>query len=246
MAFCSVNFFADSLGKAMGMNAIVPTSGKGPFPVLYLLHGLSDDYTLWQRRSSIERYAERLPVIVVMPDGGRSFYCNDPRPGGMAFEDHIVKDVVGTVDRLFPTIASRGGRAIAGLSMGGYGALMLSLRHPDMFSIACSHSGAMGIASSTPKQEPGLKKLTAGLPKESYDLYRLAKRFKLTVKKMAIRIDCGAQDFLIEDNRQFHAHLTKLGMPHEYQEYPGGHSWEYWDEHVQQTLKFAMEYFKKK
>ena len=134
MALCSVQLFGESIQKASGMNVILPDA-QGPFGVLYLLHGLSDDHTIWCRRTSIERYAAELPLIVVMPDGHRSFYCNDPRPGGCAYEDHIVTDVVGFVDRTFPTIADRAGRAIGGLSMGGYGAMMLALRHPDLFSV---------------------------------------------------------------------------------------------------------------
>lgn len=105
MALCSVQFPGGSIQKASGMNVILP-EGDGPFPVLYLLHGLSDDYTIWSRRTSIERYVAELPLVVVMPDGHRSFYCNDPRPGGCAYEDHVVMDVVGFVDRTFRTIAA--------------------------------------------------------------------------------------------------------------------------------------------
>ena len=152
MALCEVRFRGQSIEKQTGMNVILP-DGEGPFPVLYLLHGLSDDYTIWHRRTSIERYVEAQPLIVVMPDGHRSFYCNDPRPGGLAYEDHIVTDVVDVVERTFPVIADRGARAIAGLSMGGYGAIMLGLRHPDVFSVACSHSGAMR-SSSVPRCRP--------------------------------------------------------------------------------------------
>ena len=112
MALCQVKFFGASLGKACGMNVILPEKHAGPFGVLYLLHGLSDDHTIWCRRTSIERYVAELPLIVVMPDGHRSFYCNDPRPGGCAYEDHIVRDVVEFVDRTFPTRARRDGRAI--------------------------------------------------------------------------------------------------------------------------------------
>lgn len=245
MAFCKVNYFADSLAKCVGMNVIVPR-GKGPFPVLYLLHGLSDDYTMWHRRSSIERYAENLPLIVVMPDGGRSFYCNDPRPGGMAYEDHMVKDVVGTVDNMFPTIANRTGRAIAGLSMGGYGAIMLSMRHPDVFSVACSHSGSLGFVGRMQNSRPDIQLLCEHLPRSRYDAHLLARKIKRSGKKLAIRIDCGTEDFLLQENRSFHAHLAKLGLPHEYHEYPGSHTWEYWDEHIRQTLKFVMENVRKK
>jgi putative tributyrin esterase len=128
MAWCDLHFRGTAVLKHTNMYVILP-EGEGPFPVLYLLHGLSDDYSVWMRRTRIEVYAEKYPLIIVMPDGHRSWYVNDPRLGGLAYEDLIVKDVVGLVDRTFPTVRSREGRAVAGLSMGGYGAIMLGLRH---------------------------------------------------------------------------------------------------------------------
>jgi S-formylglutathione hydrolase FrmB len=241
------------------MYVVVPP-GKGPFPVLYLLHGLSDDHTIWHRRTSIEWYVEGRNLIVVMPDGGRSFYCNDPRPAGLAYEDHMAKDVVEFVDETFPTIATRRGRAIAGLSMGGYGAVMLALRHPDVFCAACSHSGAVGFCHSRHEID-GIDPADI-LPRDRYDCHRLAAGIlgaashdrkgagilasrdrkgagKTTMP--ALRIDCGTEDFLLEENRAFHAHLTKLGFEHVYEEYPGEHTWEYWDEHIRQSLDFVLE-----
>jgi putative tributyrin esterase len=136
MSFCELHFCSQSLDMQGAMNVLLPDSVEGPFPVLYLLHGLGDDHTIWLRRTSIERYVADLPLIVVMPDAKRSFYCNAVEE---RYEDHITVDVVGTIDRTFKTIRSPKGRAIAGLSMGGYGAVMLALRHPELFSVACSH-----------------------------------------------------------------------------------------------------------
>ncbi len=240
MAFCSVHFKAESIAKATSMNVIVP-DGEGPFPVLYLLHGLSDDYSSWLRRTSIERYVEGMGLMVVMPDGHRSFYVNDPRPGGFAYEDHIVKDVVGFVDRTFSTVASRGGRAIAGLSMGGYGAMMLAMRHPDMFRTTCSHSGALGFTHSPVPDRPDLNPLIESLQADRYDCFTLAEKLAAGGSELAIRIDCGTEDFLLGQNREFHAHLERLGIEHVYEEYPGEHNWGHWDEHIRQTLAFVME-----
>lgn len=247
MSFLTAQFFAKSLVKQASMYVVLPP-GKGPFPVLYLLHGLSDDHTIWHRRTSIERYVEGRGLIVVMPDGGRSFYCNDPRPAGLAYENHIARDVVEFVDESFPTIASRRGRAIAGLSMGGYGAVMLALRHPDLFAAACSHSGALGFCHR--KYDIGGTGVDPAdiLPRERYDchklvaqLHRAGRRKGAARKPMpALRIDCGTEDFLLDDNRQFHAHLRKLGVPHIYEEFPGEHTWSYWDLHIQQTIDFVL------
>ncbi len=236
MAFCDVRFYGESIGMQTGMSVILP-QGRGPLPVLYLLHGLSDDHTMWPRRSNIERYVADMGLIVVMPQGGRSFYVNDPRPGGFAFEDHIVKDVVGFVDRTFPTTASREGRAIAGLSMGGYGSLMLAMRYPDMFSVACSHSGAFFFAHNAIENRDDVNALAEAVG-EGYDCHLLAGKLKKSGRKIAMRIDCGVDDFLIQPNRDLHAHLDAIGIEHVYEEYPGEHTWEYWNEHVRQTLEF--------
>ena len=238
MALCEIRFKSSSLRKSESMYAVVP-DGKGPFSVLYLLHGLSDDYTMWQRRTSIERHAEGLPFIVVMPDGGRSFYCN--HTGGEQYEDHIVRDVVGTVDCMFHTKRSRKNRAIAGLSMGGYGAIMLALRHPDIFSAAASHSGALffGHERLSGRQHDKVNRQWRDLPRGKYDCYRLAAKLARRGRTPAIRIDCGKDDFLIRHNRNFAAHLSRLGIKHTYEEFPGAHTWAYWDEHIVQTLAFA-------
>ncbi len=239
MALLDVHFFGESIQKNSGMNVILP-AGEGPFPVLYLLHGLSDDYTIWHRRTSIERYAAELPLIIVMPDGHRSFYCNDPRPGGCAYEDHIVADVVGFVDRTFRTIPDRRGRAIGGLSMGGYGAMMLALRHPDVFSVVASHSSAFFFAHQALPERDQVNTFADVLPAGKYDCFALTEKHKRSGPRLAIRFDCGTEDFLLAANRGFHAHLQALGIVHEYAEFPGVHNWDYWDEHVRQSLSFVL------
>ena len=126
MSLCTVHFRGKSIGKQTAMNVILPDEGKGPFPVLYLLHGCGDDYTTWLRRTSIERYLANKKLIVVMVDGGLSFYVNSEQFG--AYEDHLIKDIVGYVQRTFPASPLKKHRAIAGLSMGGFGAMLLGLK----------------------------------------------------------------------------------------------------------------------
>jgi S-formylglutathione hydrolase FrmB len=248
MAFLTVRFRSESLVKQDAMNVFFPEGTRGRLPVLYLLHGLSDNHTAWQRRTSIERYLDGKRLIVVMPDTHRFFYVNDPRPGGQAYEDHIIRDVIGTMDRMFPTVRGRRGRAVAGLSMGGYGALMLAMRHPDKFSTAVSHSGALHFAHAFPKsrgpQYGDVAELSKALPRRAYDLWALARRLKRSRRRLAIRLDCGTEDGLIESNRTFHAHLTRLGIDHEYAEHSGAHDWAYWDAHVQDTLRFVLRHLR--
>ncbi len=214
----------------------------GPFPVLYLLHGYSDDHTTWQRRTSIERYVQDLPLIVVMPDGGHSFYCDAEQ--GLPWETSIIHDLIGYIDKMFPTKKNREGRCLAGLSMGGYGAVKLALKHHNKFCAAVSHSGALGYGHYPPDPARGkewyeaqVRIIGAAPTGGPHDLYTLAEKLK-PAHRPALRIDCGVDDFLIDDNRAFVAHLKQIDYPHEYAEFPGEHNWPYWDLHIQEAITF--------
>jgi len=243
MAFSTVHFRSNALTKAASMNVIFPDRQEvdGPYPVFYLLHGLSDDHTGWMRRTSIERYVENLPLIVVMPDGGRSFYCDAVE--GPAYESCMIEDVIGYVDRFFNTIPTREGRVIGGLSMGGYGALKLALKFPHLFCSTVSHSGALGITKVAPENVRAdmrveFPQIFGNQPFGGKDcLYQLAENIDRDMLP-AIRIDCGTEDGLIETNRDFHNHLNQLNIAHEYEEFPGAHDWAYWDIHVQEAIEF--------
>ena len=241
MALCEVHYFSPALGMQTSAYVIVPEAeGRRQFPVLYLLHGLSDDHTIWLRRTSIERYVEGLPLMVVMPNGGRGFYCDAAE--GFAYDTAISRDLIGFIDRVFPTRNDRSGRCIGGLSMGGYGSLALALRHPDLFCSAASHSGAVAFGHRMQAPDEALASEwrrilgpdPVGGPNDLFALAAAIDREHLP----AIRIDCGTSDFLLEDNRAFHQHLVDLGIPHAYAEYPGEHNWAYWDEHVQEQILF--------
>ena len=227
----------------MAANLILPEGDiQGPYAVFYLLHGLSDDHTAWMRRTSIERYMEGLPIIVVMPDTGRGWYTDAVE--GMAWESSIIKDLLPYIDKMFPTNATRSGRCIGGLSMGGYGALKLALKHPDLFCSAVSHSGAPGRGHDPIPQDANdawniyMTRIFGPNPQGSdNDIFNLAEKLELS-NRPALRIDCGVDDFLLLDNRRLHEHLIDIGYTHEYDEYPGDHNWAYWDIHVQEALKF--------
>ena len=240
MACCTLHFHSPTLVKACSMHVICPELGVGepPFPVCYLLHGLSNDHTIWARRTSIERYVAPLPLIVVMPDGGRGFYCD--AVDGPAYERHIIEDVIGFVDRTFQTIPARQGRVIGGLSMGGYGAMKLALKFPHLFCSAVAHSAAFDVRRwiERPERSAEMRRIfgpsPGGGPNDPYALAEQINRQLLP----ALRIDCGLEDGLLEENRAFHRHLEQLGIAHEYAEFPGGHTWDYWDRHVQEALAF--------
>jgi pimeloyl-ACP methyl ester carboxylesterase len=140
MSLCQVHWKSEVLRKQVGAYVLLPDVGRPPFATLYLLHGLSDDHTTWLRRTRVEWYVRELPLIVVMPDGGRGFYTNNA--GGPPFARYVGEELVGFVERNFPARPGRAARAIGGLSMGGYGAMRLALGYPEAFASANSHSGA--------------------------------------------------------------------------------------------------------
>jgi len=235
MALIQAFFYSNSIQKQVGLYAIVPEGKKGPFPVYYLLHGLSDDYTIWQRRTRIEWYVRDLPLIVVMPDGYRGFYTDNAQ--GPAYGLYMVDDLIDFVDRTFPSSGKRSGRCIGGLSMGGYGALRMALAYPDLFISANSHSG---VAFPWEDPSPERKLIFGAKPHGSaHDLMSLAAKLKKNRKPAPqLLIDCGTEDFLLKQNREMHARFDKMKLDHEYHEYPGTHEWDYWDLHVREALEF--------
>jgi S-formylglutathione hydrolase FrmB len=237
MALCELKFFSHVLGKQCAMNVILPDAGQGPFATFYLLHGMSDDYSTWARRSRIEWYVRDWPLIVVMPDGFKGFYTRNNE--GPDFATYLAEEVVYTVERFFPAKPTRAARCIGGLSMGGYGAFRCALDNPQLFVSATSHSGALlrGSVRWERPEDADLRRVFGRDPSGSrHDLMELVRRGQGTMPKL--RFDCGTEDFLLDDNRTFHAFLDYMGVKHEYEEFPGGHDWDYWDLHVRDALRF--------
>lgn len=240
MTLLHVHFWSPALAKQSAAFVTIPDGHDGrPLPVVYQLHGLSDDHTMWQRRTSIERYAQRHGLMVVMPDGGRGYYL-DARHGVGAYESHLLA-VVDFVDRTFRTIAAREGRALGGLSMGGYGALKLALKHPARFASVVAHSSALDLARML-RDGSAVRDLQVALDGRldpGDDCFALAGRLARSAgPRPAIAFDCGLGDQFLADNRRFHARLERLGIAHRYREHPGGHDWEYWDAHLDAALAF--------
>lgn len=239
MAFIDFHFSSGVLGKQTVAYVITPDAGRGPFPVFYLLHGLSDDHTIWHRRTRIEHYVQGLPLIVVMPDGGRSFYTDAHQ--GHAFAKYFGQELPAKIEETFHAKTTGKARCIGGLSMGGYGAFRIGLGFPGRYTSVTSHSGAMQIDRHRLNRGVGAEfdrifgPYRAG---SDHDLLALAKKAKRQGKLPRLRIDCGTEDFLLDQNRDFHTSLQKAGVPHEYEEFPGDHNWDYWDAHVREVLAF--------
>ena len=240
MAKMRISFWAESLSKDANMTVLLPDEvhAAGPYPVLYLLHGMSQDDSQWSRLTRIERYVAELPLIVVMPDGGRGYYTDAVH--GLAYESHVMKDVIAFVDRFFPTVPERRGRAIGGYSMGGHGAVKLAFKHPDCFSSVVGSAGPYVPADrmAQPQYFEELRLIFGDDPAEGgNDVFRLAEQMDRSLWP-AIRIECGTEDYLLEDSRKLHAHLEALGIPHDYAELPGAHSLSGWDPHVPAGIAF--------
>jgi S-formylglutathione hydrolase FrmB len=243
MALCEVRWFSNHLGKSVSANVLVPDIGTPPFPTLYLLHGLSDDHSSWLRRSRIESYASIYPLVVVMPDGFRGCYTDNFV--GPPYGKYISQELIHFIQRTFPVKRTRVARAIGGLSMGGYGAIRIALASPGLFCSVHSHSGSFHMG-----HEPGPRpdapfsmwewyQIFGDDPRSTHhDVYALAAHCKEHSTLPRIRMDCGRSDHLIEPNRDFHHFLSEIRVPHEYEEFTGAHTWEYWDEHIQEALAF--------
>ena len=225
-----------SLGREQIATILLPASygmSQQRYPVMFLLHGGGQDHTAFATRGWFRALASR-DMIVVTPSVGDSWYVNSVADPSAKYEDFVVKDLIDYVDRHYRTMASRESRAIAGVSMGAWGAMLIGLKHPQLFQAVGAFSAPFGISRQDPnmdmtsrtqqrfgapetperrERDPGT--LAATIPVESVPLLYLA---------------CGNQDIFVTDNRRFVERLTNRKIPYEYRELsPFGHSWDVWD-----------------
>lgn len=256
MALIHCDFFSEALGLSASMCVILPQAtgaeqigmASAPpaarHPTLYLLHGLSDDHTIWQRRTSIERYVAPLGLAVVMPAVHRSFYADTAY--GHRYWTFVSEELPALARSFFPLSGAREDTFAAGLSMGGYGALKLALRCPEKFAAAASLSGALDMAThaADPENEmrPELAHVFGNLAAfagSDHDLLHLAARVaKSKGPKPALYQWCGTEDFLYQDNLRFRDHARKVGLDVTYEEGPGEHEWGCWDRMIQRVLEW--------
>ena len=235
-------------GMMVRFNVILPVdyaTSTARYPVLYLLHGYVGNFTDWVTLTNVADYAHKYREIVVMPEGDNSFYTNSQADPTRAWEDYIIQDLIPYVDAYFRTVATRQGRAIAGLSMGGYGALKLGLKYPQMFCAVASLSGAPAAAKwkELPIRDEAFRKLMESIygPKDSPeraadDPFELVKKVPADLRPQ-LYLAVGSGDFLLEENRAFVALLAQLKIPYEYRETPGIHDWWFWDRQIQIVLE---------
>lgn len=240
-----------ALGRTMRYRVLVP-EGYGQslrrYPVLVLLHGLMGNYRDWSTRSNLAEHSRNIPLVIVMPDGENSWYTNSEGDAKAKFEDYILNDLIQDVEQKYDVIRSSYGRAVAGLSMGGFGALKLALKRPRRFVVAASFSGALPAArdadfgSNMGKESERLRQIfgSAGSDtRRANDVYALVAAIP---KDQApyMYVDCGTDDPLLDANRQMSAALKTAGLAYEYHEYPGAHTWNYWDARIRETLPLIV------
>ncbi len=243
MPLFHVDFFSQALQLSTSTIILAPPGKLAGCPVLYLLHGRSDDHTIWTRRTSLERYLDGVNLLVVMPNAHRSYYT-DMAQGGR-YWTFISQELPAQVQEWFAPSQERSATFAAGLSMGGYGAFKLALTHPERFGAAASLSGALDVArerSSEPtemqaewRQVFGDPAKIAGSPN---DLFALARQAAQSPQRPRLFQACGQQDFLYEDNQRFRAHAGQLGLDLTYTEGPGDHNWAYWDQMIDVLLRW--------
>lgn len=236
-------------------------TSKRKYPVLYLLHGSGDDQTGWVQFGDVLQITDKAienglatPMIIVMPDAqsGQKGYFNS-FDGEWNYESFFFDEFVPFIEKKYRIRSEKRFRAIAGLSMGGGGAFIYALRHPEMFSSACPLSGVMGELSYDEfykKNEANLKDLRRETVYNYYSNHNAISIIKnqtdANLKSVKWYIDCGDDDFLFEGNSMVHVALKKRGIPHEYRVRDGSHNWTYWRSSLPKVLTFISDYFHQK
>jgi Predicted esterase len=247
------------MGRELPYRVIMPAgyaeaaNAAKRYPVIYLLHGLTGHFNNWTDRTKITEYIDKMNVIIVTPEGEDGWYTDGATNANDKYESYIVKELIPEIDKKFRTISDRKNRAIAGLSMGGYGSLKFGMKYPDMFLLSGSFSGALG-AASFPSNGPnqGLMKSLNIIygpmdseTRKANDIFKMVREITPDKTKALpfLYIDCGTEDFLFQNNRDFIDLLVEKKVPHEFRQLPGGHTWPYWDKQVQEFLRLAERSF---
>lgn len=263
----SVVLKSSILSKDVKYNIYLPAGyneSARSYPVLYLLHGATDNETAWTQFGEDDRIADKeiaegsaAPMIIVTPDAGLTWYINN-YDNSVRYEDFFVQELIPHIDATYRTRADKSFRAVAGLSMGGYGSFIMALKHPDLFAACAPLSAGVITDDETVKMDAGGWGWVFGIPfnKELKGKDRLTEHYynnsvlKLIekgnadkMKQVRYYIDCGDDDFLIKGNMAVHSALLDKQIPHEFRVRDGAHTWKYWREALPEVLKFVSESF---
>ena len=233
---------------------------KTKYPVLYLLHGAYGHFNDWLKsppdKQTVHRLADQYNLIIVLPEGETfAFYLDSPVSPDSQFETYLTREVLPKIDQTYRTVPNRRGRVIAGLSMGGHGALYLSARHPDLYCAAGSMSGALDLRSVNRRLSPAdaahrAQRWAPVLGSEIDNAERFVANSVVSLvdqlqrNNLPLIIDCGVDDGLLEINREVHRRLLYNGTPHDYTERPGAHTWAYWQNALPYQVLFLQQVLK--
>jgi putative tributyrin esterase len=244
MALLTCDFFSESLMVGTSITVVLPQETEeqiglldvvrdGPPPVLYLLHGLSDDHTAWTRYTSIERYAAARGLAVVMPAAGRSFYADEAH--GHRYWTYVSEELPDVVGQFFNVSRGAADTFVAGLSMGGYGALKLALNHPDRYGAAACLSGALDMKAfaEDPDREEVMDRVFDHTVKPSDDLFALVESASGVP---ALHVSCGTEDRWYASSLRFAEAAAAAGIDVTTDFRPGGHEWPLWDAVIQDVI----------
>ena len=237
MAHLTINFRSKALGMPVMLDVLMP-QGRGGYKTLYLLHGAGGHHTISLLNTMIPDYVNNRNIAVVMPSGKNRFYVNNEY--GKNFYTYITEELVNQCEQWFDISRKAEDRYIAGMSMGGYGAVYAGLKKPSMYNTVFSYSGLLNILERYDKPQ-GIDMFPVfgtrqQLIDNNYDLYTLINQAENVQTKYVIA--CGTQDPRIHMSRQLSEALTNGGIPNVYRESPGAHDFAYWDYCIEQTVKY--------
>jgi putative tributyrin esterase len=239
------SFHSASLNREMHYRVLLPpnyNTSAQRYPTLFLLHGLYGDYQNWSKLTSLAKYARNLSLIIAMPDAGNSWYVNSASNPTDKYEDYIVQDFIQEIDAHYRTRPERAARAIAGLSMGGYGAVKFAMKYPSLFAYVGGISAALDASGDLDETHlefrGGLRKVfgdAGNSVRPQNDVFVLLSHTNF--KELPyLYLDCGSDDMFLDVNRKFVGRLQKLSAPYEFHEMPGDHTWNYWDAAIERFL----------
>ncbi|MCQ2396943.1 MAG: esterase family protein [Lentisphaeria bacterium] len=228
-----------SLEKQTNINIVHPSywNGKDPLPVLYLLHGLSDDYSNWMRRSLIELFADEKNIMVVMPDGARSWYSN--QIDGCNYYDYVSKELPEFIERTFNVAKTADKRFIAGLSMGGYGAVKIALRNPERYGAVAAFSGAYELNWVKEAHPKCYTEAFGDAPSAEDDVYRLVADFKSAVRPR-FYLACGLRDRFYQCDCDLRDRLKAAGFDVVWDEEDRDHEWRFWNSQIEKAIPWML------
>jgi len=248
MAQISMVVSSNSLGFHTHLEVIFPEHVDENIKVLYLLHGLSDNCTSWNRMTRIYHYAMMNGYAVIMPEVQRSFYSD--MAFGSQYLTYVTRELPELCEKIFNIKHKRESTFVAGLSMGGYGAAKCGLTRPEFYGAIASFSGAMDMKNRTaelkdtvPHPVPEMRAILGDVEvyPDKEDLFFLANQVAKLPGRPRLLMTCGDKDFLLDDNRNFDAHLKSLNYGHTYKEWEGDHNWDFWEEGLSMTFEFFGE-----